>query len=517
MANKNLFQSLFGALLPKADTQNEAGGLAYSLTSEQALAQFAATGCLNSTFYATDQQQLEAVLALATACEGRFVAQTAVFAREQGCMKDLPALLCAILAVRDGALLSAVFPRVIDNGKMLRNFVQIVRSGQVGRKSLGTLPRRLVRQWFESRTEQQLFFASIGNAPSLADVIRMVHPKPGTPARDNLYRYLLGKPFALELLPPEVAQFESWKLGLAALPDISFQFLSALPLDETQWRTVAQRASWTTLRMNLNTFLRHGVLGCAETVAVLAERLADPARIAQAKAFPYQIMTTLLNLNPDVPRQLRTALETALEIATANVPALPGRTVVAVDVSGSMSSPVTGSRKGSTTSVTCRDVAALFAAAILRQNPAAMVIPFHDRVCDVELDPRASILTMSQRLRELPSGGTNCSAVLAHLNQRGERADTVIYLSDNESWVDSSPNGRSTAMLCEWRRFKRANQHSKLVCIDLQPHLTVQAPVADDVIHVGGFSDQVFEVLRAVADGGLAPDLWVDRIQKVAI
>jgi hypothetical protein len=37
------------------------------------------------------------------------------------------------------------------------------------------------------------------------------------------------------------------------------------------------------------------------------------------------------------------------------------------------------------------------------------------------------------------------------------------------------------------------------------------------VIHVGGFSDQVFEVLRAVADGGLEPDLWVDRIQKIAV
>ena len=515
MASKNLFQSLFGALLPKADTQNEAGGPAYSLTSEQALAQFAATGCLNSTFYATDQQQLQAVLDLANACEPRFVAQTAVFARERGFMKDMPALLCAILAVRDGALLSAVFARVVDNGKMLRNFVQVVRSGQVGRKSLGTLPRRLVRQWLAARTEQQLFDASLGNSPSLADVIRMVHPKPCTPARDNLYRYLLGKPFAIDLLPPEVAQFESWKLGLAALPDISFQFLAALQLDETQWRTIAQRASWTTLRMNLNTFLRHGVFACAETTAVLAERLADPARIVRAKAFPYQIMTTLLNLQAEAPACIRTALESALE--TATVPPLPGRTVVAVDVSGSMGSPVTGSRKGSTTTVTCRDVAALFAAAILRQNRSAMVIPFHDRVCDVALDPQASILATSQRLRELPSGGTNCSAVLAHLNRRGERADTVIYLSDNESWVDASPNGRSTAMLGEWRRFKRRNPQSKLVCIDMQPYLTVQAPVADDVVHVGGFSDAVFEVLRSLADGGLAPDHWVDCIRKVAV
>ena len=37
------------------------------------------------------------------------------------------------------------FPRVVDNGRMLRNFVQVLRSGTVGRKSLGTAPKALVR------------------------------------------------------------------------------------------------------------------------------------------------------------------------------------------------------------------------------------------------------------------------------------------------------------------------------------------------------------------------------------
>ncbi|HEX5051401.1 MAG TPA: RNA-binding protein [Planctomycetota bacterium] len=516
MANKNLFQTLFGARQPVPDTRNESGGPAWSLSNEQALALFAATGCLEQTFYATGKEQLEAVLALANACEPRFVAQTAVFAREQGCMKDLPALLCAVLAVRDGALLASVFPRVIDSGKMLRNFVQIVRSGQVGRKSLGTLPRRLVRDWFAARSEQQLFDASIGASPSLADIVKMVHPKPATPARGNLYAYLIGKPFDASLLPAEVQQFELFKLGVAALPDISFQFLSALPLDEAQWRTIAQRASWTTLRLNLNTFQRHGVFACAETTALLAARLGDAEQVRRAKAFPYQIMTTLFHLDAEIPAGIRQALTTALDLSTANVPTLPGRTVVAVDISGSMQSPVTGHRKGSTTAATCLDTAALFAAAILRQNPGATVIPFHDRVCDVVLDASAPVLTTSAQLRALPSGGTNCSAVLALLNQRRESADTVIYLSDNQSWVDAG-QGTGTAMLAEWRRFKHRNRAARLVCIDLQPYRTVQAPVADDVVHVGGFSDQVFEVLRTVAERDRSPDLWVDRIRKVAI
>ena len=52
MANKNIFQTIAGRLLPQANVLNEAGGSAYALPPKHALAQYAATGCLNSTFYA---------------------------------------------------------------------------------------------------------------------------------------------------------------------------------------------------------------------------------------------------------------------------------------------------------------------------------------------------------------------------------------------------------------------------------------------------------------------------------
>ena len=136
MANKNLFQSIVGKLLPKTDALNKARGQAYAFTPKHTLAQYAATGYLNSTFYADAEEQLTKVIELCQTLEPKFIAQTAIFARQRGFMKDMPALLCAILAVRDVKLLEAIFPRVIDNGKMLRTFVQILRSGVVGRKSL---------------------------------------------------------------------------------------------------------------------------------------------------------------------------------------------------------------------------------------------------------------------------------------------------------------------------------------------------------------------------------------------
>lgn len=215
MANKSLFKSIVGALLPNADTINEAGGAAYAFSPEHALAQYTATGCLNSTFYASADDQLQAVLELARRVTPRFLAQVAIYAREKGAMKDMPALLCAVLATRDGEMLERIFPRVIDSPKMLRNFVQIIRSGVTGRKSLGSRPKRLVLRWIEARSDVEIFHASVGNDPSMADVLKMVHPKPASKSREALYGYLLGRPFDETALPQPVREYEVFKSQLA--------------------------------------------------------------------------------------------------------------------------------------------------------------------------------------------------------------------------------------------------------------------------------------------------------------
>src|SRR6267142_581992 len=124
MANKNLFKSLIGKLTPATDARNEECAPAYALSPKQQLAQYAATGCLNTTFYASADEQLAKVLELCAEIDADFIARTAVFCRERGQMKDMPALLCAVLSVKDRALLNVVFPRVIDSAKMLRTFVQ---------------------------------------------------------------------------------------------------------------------------------------------------------------------------------------------------------------------------------------------------------------------------------------------------------------------------------------------------------------------------------------------------------
>lgn len=517
MANKTLFQSLRGALLPRTDATNEAGGPAYALSPEHALAQYAMTGCLNSTFYASAEEQLEKVLSLAREVDAEFLARTAVYSRENGFMKDVPALLCAALSVRDARLLRAVFPRVIDNGKMLRNFVQVLRSGVVGRKSLGTVSKTLVQRWLESRSDEQLFHASVGNAPSLADLVKMVHPKPANPSREALYGYLLGRPHQAEALPDIVKQFEAFKAGKRdAIPEVAFQMLTALDLGKKEWTAIAKQAPWQMTRMNLNTFARHGVFENDVMVKLIANRLANPEEVKRARVFPYQLLMAFKSAGGDVPALVRDALQDAMEVATRNVPRIVGKVVVCPDVSGSMSSPVTGHRVGSTTAVRCIDVAALIAATLLRQNRGAEVIPFESNVVSVQLNARDSVMTNAQALAAIGGGGTNCSAPLSWLNAKQSKADLVVFISDNESWMDAKA-GRGTETMRQWAVFKQSNPQARLVCIDLQPYATVQAVEREDILNIGGFSDQVFKIIAAFAEGRLNPDHWVGEITSLAL
>jgi 60 kDa SS-A/Ro ribonucleoprotein len=220
----------------------------------------------------------------------------------------------------------------------------------------------MVRRWLEGRSEEALFAASVGQSPSLGDVIKMVHPKPDAASREALYAYLIGRTSRAQALPQIVRDYEAFKAGeKLAVPKVPFAMLSALPLGKAGWIEIARNAPWQATRMNLNTFARHGVFGDgnaysdaeSEVTMIVAERLRDREMIAKARAFPYQLMAAYANADRRVPGVVKEALQDAMEAALENVPSIAGKVYVLPDVSGSMHSPVTGRLASAATSVRC--------------------------------------------------------------------------------------------------------------------------------------------------------------------
>jgi len=521
MANTTLFASL-KSRLARATARNEAGGRAYALPAKHALAQLAATGCFNGTYYAAANAQLDALRTLIDQVDDNvFLAKLAVYARERALMKDMPAALLVVLAKRDTQLLHRVFTRVVDNGRVLRTMFQMIRSGQFGCKGLSASLQRAFQRWLNEASVERLLAASIGNSPSLRDVLRLARPTPKDNARRALFGWLTNK-LVEKWAPATAADLPEQAMGLDAFRKVEsveaqllilgnltarWDLLADAARGPAVWKAMARKMGPQALRMNLNTLARHEVLADAAMVQFVAERLADAKEIRRSRQFPYQHLAAYLNAGDEVPQKIKTALHKAAEIACGNVPELPGPVVIGLDVSGSMGAAVTGNRgRGATSTMRCVDVAALFAAAILRRNPESVVIPFDTAAYEAKVDPSDSVLSLADRLAQYGGGGTDCSLPLraANTKYRTRPFAGAVLVSDQESWVGTGRQG-STAVMTEWQTFVR-NQvrlHGKgfagpkLVCIDLQPYTTTQAPDRSDILNVGGFSDAVFSVVAA--------------------
>ena len=525
MVNKTVFKSSRYVAPAPTDTVNNAGGAAYSLNDKEALAQMVMTGVFNNSFYVTAQNQIDNVKDLLDKLgpeEATFIAKLAIHARKNGFMKDTPAYLVAWLSKQDTAMFKTAFGHVIDNGKMLRNFVQIMRSGSIGRKSLGTAPKTMVKNWITGASINQLIRASVGNTPSLADIIKMVHPTPANLTQNTFFQWILNgkvQSDAYEYLPKTVKDLLAFRSGDSEeMPNVPFELLTSGELSTENWKDIARNAGWHMTRMNLNTFERKGLFDDPEMVWTIANKLQDTSEIVKAKVFPYQIFTTWMNAT-SAPVTIREALEKALNFSLQTVPVFDGKTYVFVDVSGSMGSPITGHRTGSTSKMRCVDVAALIASSLLRANHDNVeVVLFDTRLRAAKLNPRASVMDNAKTIAQFGGGGTACQLPMQDLVSRKKKGNLIIYISDNESWFSYKQQyawggNRGTETAQAWADFKSYNPKAKMVCIDLQPGKTTQVQSDPRVLNVGGFSDAVYDVIANFASQSASKDFWVREIE----
>ena len=524
MPNPTLFRSK--SSIPTATTRNNAGGRAYEPGTTHELAQFAVTGTFNGTYYISAQDQLTQVHELARKCNPADVARIAVYARQRGLMKDAPVfLLTYLFGLEDKKYFNAAFSGVVNNVGQVRNFVQMVRSGVCGRRSLGSAGKRQIQNFLNATPVRTLYWQSVGGKSnvSLADVLRLARPRPLDSEHDAFFAYVLGKNEEEDWsrLPENIQNFEKFKRNAYdGVPDVPFQRLTSLNLSADQWRSVARNMTWNQLRFNLNQLGRKGVWEDSNMVSWAASQLRDENYIKRSRALPYSMYTSFKHLDSSLPQMLRNAMSDALEVAVANAPVLPGKTLVLVDVSGSMSAAATGSRPGATTRATCSDVASFFAAALMKANPDHVAVQrFNTRVVATNVNPRDSVASITRELSR-HSGGTAIQCGIQWAQTHNLHVDNFIILSDTESWYSGggywgSSTG-STALAGAFAEYKkRKNRHAKLIAVNCAASTTkVQAPNDTTTLNVGGLNDAVFKVISSFINSR-GQDHWENILREV--
>lgn len=276
------------------------------------------------------------------------------------------------------------------------------------------------------------------------DILNLTHaaPDPAKPWQGELFRYALDRRHHPETAVPPVSDAvltahrelmavpvgqrralvtsEGGAERLAAA-GMTWEALAGWlqgPMDKAAWEAVIPSMGVMALVRNLRNFDEAGVSD--EVAARVAARISDPAEVARSRQFPFRYLAAYRHAP-----SLRWAypLERALGHSLANVPALPGRTLILVDRSGSMF----WSRLSDRSELNRADAAAIFGTALALRARKADLVEFGSTSAAVPFRAGESVLKILGRFGDL--GGTDTTgAVRAHYR----RHDRVLIVTDEQ-------------------------------------------------------------------------------------
>lgn len=255
------------------------------------------------------------------------------------------------------------------------------------------------------------------------------------------------------------------------------------PMDAAVWEAVIPSMGAMALVRNLRNFDEAGVSDAV--AAEVAARISDPVAVEASRQFPFRYLAAYQHAP-----SLRWAypLEQALGHSLANIPALPGRTLILVDRSGSMWAPLSDRSQ-----LNRADAAAVFGTALALRAADADLVEFGTSSAAVPHRRGESVLKILGRFHSL--GGTNTvEAVRRHYRKH----DRVLIVTDEQAsftyYGDIAEGIPPTVPVYTW---------------NLAGYRIGHGPSGSDNRHTfGGLSDAAFRMVPLLEAGRSADWPW---------
>ena len=361
------------------------------MTPEQALRR-SVLSCLlwESEFYEGGKGIADRIEDFASQVKPDVLAALAVEARSVHNLRHVPLLLLAVLARRGGPMVSATIEKVIHRADELSEFLSIYWRN--GKTPIAKQVKKGLAAAFRKFDAYALAKYDRAKAIRLRDVLFMVHAKPKDEAQAATWK---------QLVDGSLPSPDTWEVSLSAGMDKRETFERMLR-DGT--------LGYLALLRNMRNMADAGVDESLMKDAILARKGAQrvlPFRyVAAARACP----------------RMEPVIDQALCATIADMPALEGRTVVLVDVSGSM-----GVLLSSKSDMRRIDAAAALASIV---NGDLRVFSFSDDV--VEVPPRRGMAGVDAIIRSQEHSGTDLAGSVKYINAKVPH-DRLIVITDEQS------------------------------------------------------------------------------------
>ncbi|MCB1591535.1 MAG: TROVE domain-containing protein [Alphaproteobacteria bacterium] len=465
-------------------TENSAGGYAYPVDNWTRLARFLILGSEGGTYYIGERPlTVENALSVKACIEedGLRVVQTVVEISTDGrAPKNDPALFVLAMAAglgnedtRKAAL--AALPKVARTGTHLLHFADFVE----GFRGWGRGLKRAVADWYlkmdSERLSLQLVKYKQRDGWSHRDLLRLAHPK--TEEADK--RALLGwtvQPENAERVAEAADKFrlidgmvriqntENVKDAVEIIRNFSLprEVVPTELLNEQEiWNALLVDMPMTAMIRNLAKMTSIGLLATGSDAAdYIADTIRNPAVIRKARVHPLTLLMAQKtyasgrglrgSLSWAPVASVIDALDDAFYTSFKNIEPTGARIMLALDVSGSMATPIAGS------SLLASEASAAMALVTAATEKHVHIVGFTaDENWDAGVHfkgglPKYNIgraglvplpISAKQRLDDvcksvsgLTFGPTDCALPMLYAMDKGLKIDAFVIYTDSETW-----------------------------------------------------------------------------------
>jgi 60 kDa SS-A/Ro ribonucleoprotein len=509
---------------------NSAGGWTFATGKTARLHRFLTLGTDGGTYYTSERditrQNAVIVLEWARNDTTALVREVVTISQAGRAPRNNPALFALAAAASLGdpegkrAALDAM-PLVARTGTHLFVFARYVQQFRGWGRGL----RRAVAQWYESKDDAgQLAYQVLKYRQregwTHRDLLRLAHP-----AHRDLFAWIAGKPGTGDL-PPLIAAFEraqaataesEWLAVINDNPGLSWEMLpdAALASQRVWHSLIAHGMPQTALLRQLPRLTRLGVLDpMGSATQLVAGQLADRDRLTKARVHPVNVLVALRTYASGhgmrgqgewtpVPR-ITDALDAAFYAAYAAVEPSGKRTMLALDVSGSMTQAAGG------LPLSCREASAALALVTAATESRHLINGFtatngrfagggNTAITPLDISPRQRLDDAIRKVSSLPFGGTDCALPMVWALQNRVEIDHFSVYTDNETWAGVMHPHQA---LAEYR--EKTGIPARLSVVGMTAtDFTIADPEDPGSMDVAGFDSAVPSLLADFARGDI--------------
>ena len=469
-----------------------------------------------SKFYEGKDARADRITRLVRKCvekgEAQFVANLAVYAREQMYLRSIPVFLTVTLAkeLRDAkntefnkvrSLAGRVIQRADEIREMFAAAEAVFGDKENNKLFKRVAPRALLKgigDAFNNFDAYQFKKYSGGNGSvKFTDVMRVVHPTPKTEAQSEIFK---------QIMEGTLPAIETWETKI-----------SNEGSNQENWQEVANspKTGYMAKMRNLRNFVKHDV-----DLTKVLEHLTNENAVANSKQLPFRFYTAYRELggqglkrrygfynNVSTPEVLAgpgvlSALEDAFDLSVKNLPDLGDDVLIVVDQSGSMQSPISDK-----STVTCAEIAGVLGAAVwynqvVNLGKKAMVAGFASRGVVYNWSKRTSSLAAAKEMMNTELGGaTMIETAWRSAQQAGLKPTTIVVLSDMQMTGGRGYWGSYDSIMVP-EKFGLADKDTLKVSVNLQGYDNSPLAVNNGWFQISGWSEKVFNLMEAMLKPG---------------